>query len=420
LVLWIILKIISFRIYPFFLLTLLFFYNGIIQAQWVQTDGTNDKFISSLVVSGTNIFAGTNGDGVFLSTNNGTNWTQVNNGLKNTFVSSITAVGTSIFAGTDSGGVYNSTDNGSNWAEVNNGLTITYNNPLTINSLCTNGTGVFAFLYNGLFRTADSGKNWTSLGFDLMPGYITALAASGINIYVGTMDGSAVLSTNNGETWVLLFGNGDLSSIVNLVASDSFVFLKTGDGTNLFSINNGTNWSPENSNLIFNNVQSIAVIGNNIFAGTKNGGVFLSTNNGTDWAQVNNGLANNFIRSIVISGNYLFAGTYGSGVWRRPLSELVGVSKEANELPKDYTLSQNYPNPFNPSTVISYSLPSASNVKLIVYNTIGQTVNVLENKFKNADTYSVNFNAADLPSGIYFYKLEAGQFSQVKKMMVIK
>jgi hypothetical protein len=89
-------------------------------------------------------------------------------------------------------------------------------------------------------------------------------------------------------------------------------------------------------------------------------------------------------------------------------------------LPNNYTLEQNYPNPFNPSTVISYSLPSASNVKLIVYNTIGQTVNVLENGYKNAGNYSIQFNGGNLPGGIYFYRLEAGQFSQVKKMMMVK
>lgn len=90
------------------------------------------------------------------------------------------------------------------------------------------------------------------------------------------------------------------------------------------------------------------------------------------------------------------------------------------DLPKDYTLSQNYPNPFNPTTVISYSLPTASNIKLVVYNALGQTIKVLENRNKNAGNYSVNFDASKLPSGIYFYKLEAGQFTQVKKMMVIK
>jgi Secretion system C-terminal sorting domain len=89
-------------------------------------------------------------------------------------------------------------------------------------------------------------------------------------------------------------------------------------------------------------------------------------------------------------------------------------------VPKNYDLSQNFPNPFNPTTVISYSLPFASNVKIIVYNTLGKTVKVLENGYKNAGTYSVTFDAAELPSGTYFYKIEAGQFSQIKKMMLLK
>jgi hypothetical protein len=83
-------------------------------------------------------------------------------------------------------------------------------------------------------------------------------------------------------------------------------------------------------------------------------------------------------------------------------------------------LSQNYPNPFNPNTIINYNLPQASNVKLIVFNTIGQTVKVLENGFMGAGNYSVSFNASELPSGLYFYKIEAGQFSQTKKMMLMK
>ena len=88
--------------------------------------------------------------------------------------------------------------------------------------------------------------------------------------------------------------------------------------------------------------------------------------------------------------------------------------------PKNFELSQNFPNPFNPTTVISYSLPLESNVKLIVYNSLGQTVKVLENGFKNAGTYSVILNATELSSGTYYYKIEAGQFSQVKKMILIK
>jgi hypothetical protein len=85
-----------------------------------------------------------------------------------------------------------------------------------------------------------------------------------------------------------------------------------------------------------------------------------------------------------------------------------------------FSLDQNYPNPFNHNTVISYSLPAASNMKLIVYNTLGQTITTLESGFKPAGNYTINFNASNLSSGIYFYKLEAGQFNQIKKMMLIK
>ena len=89
-------------------------------------------------------------------------------------------------------------------------------------------------------------------------------------------------------------------------------------------------------------------------------------------------------------------------------------------LPTVYSLNQNYPNPFNPNTMISYALPMASNVKISVYNAIGETVQILENGYKNAGNYSVSFNAANIPSGIYFYRIDAGKFSQVRKMMLIK
>jgi hypothetical protein len=88
--------------------------------------------------------------------------------------------------------------------------------------------------------------------------------------------------------------------------------------------------------------------------------------------------------------------------------------------PSVFSLNQNYPNPFNPSTVIAYSIPKASNVKLSVYNAIGQVVDVLENGYKEAGNYTISFNASALSSGIYFYKLEAGQNSQIRKMMLVK
>jgi hypothetical protein len=85
-----------------------------------------------------------------------------------------------------------------------------------------------------------------------------------------------------------------------------------------------------------------------------------------------------------------------------------------------YNLSQNYPNPFNPSTEISYTLPRQSLVTLKVYNVLGKEVMTLLNEKKPAGTYRVNFNAAGLGSGVYFYQLKAGNFTEKKKMVVIK
>ncbi len=88
--------------------------------------------------------------------------------------------------------------------------------------------------------------------------------------------------------------------------------------------------------------------------------------------------------------------------------------------PIEYSLEQNYPNPFNPSTTIKFSVPEATRVTLTVFNTLGEEIAVLVNQFMEAGTHQVNFNAVNLNSGMYFYRLEAGDFVQVKKMTLLK
>lgn len=85
-----------------------------------------------------------------------------------------------------------------------------------------------------------------------------------------------------------------------------------------------------------------------------------------------------------------------------------------------YNLSQNYPNPFNPITSITYSLAKAGNIKLIVYNLLGQEIKILENGYKEPGTYTLDFDASQLESGIYIYKLETGSYSQTKKMILLR
>ena len=94
--------------------------------------------------------------------------------------------------------------------------------------------------------------------------------------------------------------------------------------------------------------------------------------------------------------------------------------KEKVATPSKYTLEQNYPNPFNPSTKISYSLPKATHVSLKVYDVLGNEITTLVNKNQSAGNYKVNFDASNLTSGVYFYKISTNNFSQVRKMMLIK
>jgi hypothetical protein len=102
--------------------------------------------------------------------------------------------------------------------------------------------------------------------------------------------------------------------------------------------------------------------------------------------------------------------------WQKTLTDV----KVNNVIPAKFSLTQNYPNPFNPTTVITYSIPKESNVKLKVYNILGKEVATLVNSNQKAGEYNISFNAAKLASGVYFYTISAGSFNSTKKMILMK
>jgi len=98
----------------------------------------------------------------------------------------------------------------------------------------------------------------------------------------------------------------------------------------------------------------------------------------------------------------------------------VDVRENVTQVPDNYSLSQNFPNPFNPSTTIKYAVPKSGLVNLKVYDIMGREVSELVNGFRSAGFYLVDFNAGKLSSGIYYYKLVSDNFTDVKKMILIK
>jgi len=99
---------------------------------------------------------------------------------------------------------------------------------------------------------------------------------------------------------------------------------------------------------------------------------------------------------------------------------VTGVSEASKGIPKVYRLEQNYPNPFNPTTLINYALPKQSFVRLTVYNALGQEITTLVNGMQEAGNKSVELDGNNLPSGMYFYKITAGTFNDIKKMILLK
>ena len=121
----------------------------------------------------------------------------------------------------------------------------------------------------------------------------------------------------------------------------------------------------------------------------------------------------NIVKVLILSLFIIFGTLTASAVNNEQLTGLKGN-------PDKFILNQNYPNPFNPSTVLSYNLKTDAEVKLTVFNLVGQSVQVLVDGFQSTGYYEVNFDATDLPAGIYLYKLQVGKYSSVKRMTLVK
>ena len=218
-------------------------------AQWVQTNEPYRGKILCLAVSDTNLFAGTDGEGVFRSTDNGNSWTAASTGLTNTPVQALAVLDTKLFAGTHDG-IFLSTNNGSSWI-------------LT-------GTALTGLMYTSVRAFAVSPNRTDSA-----------------DILAGTGGGGVFLSTNNGISWApagLTHVNVRSLAVSFNGTGDTILFAGTNGSGAFRSIDNGKSWISASSGLTYAGVLSLAVSpngigGTNLIAGTW-GGIFISTNNG--------------------------------------------------------------------------------------------------------------------------------------------
>jgi photosystem II stability/assembly factor-like uncharacterized protein len=329
--------------------------------------------VISFAVINNSVFAGTETEGVFRSTDNGSNWTPVNNGISNYAIHWLSSCSGSLYAATGNG-VNLSTNNGENWSRIS---------PPSIGSLIFSvqafSNKIIASSSNGVFISTDGGSNWNNISSGIS-GYIYCFSFYNNVVYAGSSTTGVFKTTNDGLTWIQMSNE-----------------LPPGKA-----------------------VRTISFSDEKIFAAVYNsGGIYYIPLSGNTWHPANQGLTQLSCYTVIKFKYFIFAGTT-AGIFKRPSNEFTSIIKIGNTIPDNYNLSQNYPNPFNPKTIFRYSIPENGIVNIRVYNILGKEVETVVNEKLNPGNYEVTFDGSSFPSGIYFYSLVTDNFKSTKKMMLIK
>ena len=366
------------------------------------------------------LFAATRGQGVFISTDGGENWNQKINGLTDLTIQGI-AVNHSdeVFVGTNAG-MFKSGDNGENWTELETGL-LGYANNITV---CSNGYLFATTSFEGIIRSTDNGISWIGVNNGMSGGHPMSIYQDlAGQMLSGTSIGSIYFSNTYGEGWTQSSAglpNTTTAPVLSLIeSSDEVYFAGTGGGV-YRSTDYGVNWSFVHAGGGNGWVYSFVFDqSNNLYIGTGSGGVYMSPDNGDVWQQINSGLTHLGVYSLAVnSTNEIFAVT-GEGIFKSTQSA-VSVDDETESVLVDFTLKQNYPNPFNPTTKIEYFLPTNEQVTIKVLDVLGRIIVTLLEEKQTEGHHEIEFNANEYTSGIYFYQMQAGSFSQTKKMLLIR
>jgi hypothetical protein len=375
-----------------------------------------DSKFPALLVKDSLWFAATD-FGIFFSINENQHFVNVTANLTDRVMNSIILMGDLVYAGTSEGHVYYAGVSYPHFLNTTNNLPAN----TIVHSLAAADNKIFAGLKDRqVYISSDSGKTWSNAGSGLpvTAGGKIYLFANGSVVYAATDGAGIYVTTNYGSSWQPVntgLANLNVRSIAFL---NSYLFAGTLGGGVFASSSNGQTWQQRNSGLANTNVNAFFTIGSRVVAGTDRG-IFISSNYGTSWFERNEGWEGPKVLSF-ISGEFLHAGTEADMVWTRALEEIVSVKTISSDVPDKFILFRNYPNPFNPSTKIKFMIAKTGFASLKIFDALGKEIAALVNGNLKAGTYETDFNAAGLNSGVYFYKLSAGNYSETKKMVIIK
>ncbi|MBS1514022.1 MAG: T9SS type A sorting domain-containing protein [Bacteroidetes bacterium] len=286
--------------------------------------------------------------------------------------------------------------------------------------------------YTASARTASTSSGWTQIATtSIVGGSISGIGIGNgtapTRIYIGTNNGKILSTSNTGANWVSATGYPYISDFAVDKTNDAICYAScagTLANQHVFkTTNGGATWTSITGNLP--NVAANSIILRNtsprsLFVGTDLG-VYVSFNEGSSWALLSTGMPSVPVFDLKYreTNKILLAATHGRGCYKIDLTNLSGISNQ-NITAESFGLTQNYPNPFNPSTKIKYSIPSSSYVTLKVYDILGNEVETIVSQQQSRGVYDVQWDGSKYSSGVYIYKITAGNYNESKMMLLVK
>jgi len=283
-------------------------------------------------------------------------------------------------------------------------------------------------LNSAAIKTTNGGLSWTRLAqpisgannelkdvffTDANTGYAVGWGDNTVNILLKT--------TNGGNNWNSIgptYSGSEMYSVKFTDANTGYVGGSSQIGL-LKTTNAGLSWNniyttgyPRITDTYFINANTGFAIGDD--------GIMRTDNAGLIWTNQNSTYTNNVLKQIRFYGNDVGYVTGKNGLMLKTINGGIGIINISSEIPSSYSLQQNYPNPFNPTTKIRFDIPKSENVTIKVFDMLGKEISTMVSQQLQPGTYEAEWDASAYSSGIYYYKITSGSFTQTKKMVVVR
>ncbi len=408
-------------------------------AQWSeQTSGVTTTLYSVSAVDNNTVWICGAGGKVVRTTNGGTNWvltTSPNAALDLYNIWGIDATTALVTGSSSTAYVYKTTNSGANWIQVFSQTGGFINVIIKVGK--ANHPEEFALFGDpvggrwSIWGSQDFGSTWDSSGVINIPQVGSETGYNNSAFSLPLTDGDiGWFGTNNtriyrlrggvgGQSWISQPTTGQANSLA-IQFFDTLNGVAGGSTGMLYTSNGGTNWI------------SMTVPGSgsvNGFAGgygygemfyTRGTSIYYTTNSGVNWitATTQTGTYTHMHRARE-SGNYnIWAIRNNGGISKYTFP--IGIKPISSEVPNLFILHQNYPNPFNPVTKIKFDIPKSAYTEIKIYDNLGREVYTLVSQVITAGKYEIEWNAVNYPSGVYYYKLNSDNYSETRKMVLIK